>query len=154
MGSELQDNNVTVRTILTDEDAHLVNKETITEGEMKWLNEHLKIIKEKIITKAGQEANNNASDKPKIKPMNISDTTKLYAPGQEILDYNYFYLKRLLDPITGLTLISALLTILFGFLGLYADKGNSQSWLDIAKIFAGAVVGSAGAAAISGARNK
>ena len=153
MGSESQDNDITVHTKLTGEDGHLVSKGTITEGEIMWLNEHLKIIKEKIIKKASQEANNNASDKPKIKPMNISDATKLYAPGQEILDYKYFYLKRLLDPITGLTLISALLTILFGFLGLYADKGN-QSWLDIAKIFAGAVVGSAGSGAISGASKK
>jgi|SRR5829696_5593196 len=64
--------------------------------------------------------------------------------------------QRIASSITGITIISAILAIVFGligFLGLrYGGQGADtvKAFIDIAQIFAGAVVGSTGAAAVSG----
>jgi hypothetical protein len=60
------------------------------------------------------------------------------------------FFNRVFGSISGLTIISAILAITFGYLGyLSRDSPNHVGLYDIAKIFAGAVVGSTGAAAIS-----
>jgi hypothetical protein len=62
---------------------------------------------------------------------------------------------RLLSGITGITLVSAILAIAFGVLALVniglADAQRS-TLLDIAKLLAGAIVGSTGAAVAIGAK--
>jgi hypothetical protein len=63
--------------------------------------------------------------------------------------------SRILESITGVTIISMVLALAFGFLGVLASSqtiGNKDSYLDIAKLFAGAIVGSTGAAAVVATR--
>ena len=64
--------------------------------------------------------------------------------------------QRITSSITGITLVSAILAIVFGAIGFAVLRwGGTQgadsvkTFIDIAQIFAGAVVGSTGAAAIS-----
>jgi hypothetical protein len=65
--------------------------------------------------------------------------------------------ERITSSITGITIISAILAVIFGGIGFAGLRwGGSQgaetvkAFIDIAQIFAGAVVGSTGAAAVSG----
>lgn len=50
-------------------------------------------------------------------------------------------LRAIISPISGVTIICAVLAVVFGYLGLRQD-GAQNGFLDIAKIFAGAIVGS------------
>lgn len=91
------------------------------------------------------------SEKRPVEPRDIASAAMLYAPGllypdkKTELDIPFF--RRTALSITGVTLISGLLAITFGLIGYFAAKGDqaiaSGAW-DIAKIFAGAVVGSTG----------
>jgi hypothetical protein len=64
------------------------------------------------------------------------------------------------ENITGLMFVTTLLTVTFGVLGAWglsasADaKTATSGFLDIAKLFAGALVGAAGAAGVSAAAKK
>lgn len=122
----------------------------LSNGAQAWLDDHLNHIKERIIEEARSlTAHSSTGAPPEIDPMTITEAAKQFAPGQQV-STNFMLppLKyRLLDLISGFTSVCALLTITFGCLGLWADPKNAQSWLDISKIFAGAVVGSAGATA-------
>jgi hypothetical protein len=63
--------------------------------------------------------------------------------------------SRVLESISGVTIISTLLAFAFGILGVLAytqNIGNKDSYLDIAKLFAGAIVGSTGATAVAAAK--
>lgn len=58
-----------------------------------------------------------------------------------------------------LLIACASLTLMFGSFGLFSDKLGSKAdatrnFLDIAKVFAGGIVGSAGTSALTGARRK
>ena len=76
----------------------------------------------------------------------IAPPEKLEPPG-----------RWLRDNITGLMLITPLLTITFGVLGAWAlsasttAKDATSGFLDIAKLFAGALIGAAGAAGVGAA---
>ncbi|MGI0016059.1 MAG: hypothetical protein ACREBU_21775 [Nitrososphaera sp.] len=61
------------------------------------------------------------------------------------------YWKRILTSVSEVTIISMIMVVVFGILGIFA-KGEGYS--DIAKIFAGAIVGSAGGSLIAEARKK
>jgi hypothetical protein len=61
--------------------------------------------------------------------------------------------QRIGSSITGITVISAILAVIFGIIG-FAGLGRGgeeivKPFIDIAQIFAGAVVGSTGAAAVA-----
>lgn len=56
--------------------------------------------------------------------------------------------QRVGSSITGITIVAGILTLVFGGFGLFGPE-NNQGFLDIAKIFAGAVVGSAGEAVVT-----
>jgi hypothetical protein len=61
------------------------------------------------------------------------------------------------ENITGLMLVTAILTVAFGVLGAWgltaptAAKDATSGFLDIAKLFAGALVGAAGAVGVGAA---
>jgi hypothetical protein len=61
-------------------------------------------------------------------------------------------LQRITSSISGITVISAILATIFGGIAALnlAGSENVQAFIDIAQVFAGAVVGSTGAAAVSG----
>jgi len=119
------------------------------DGSTQWLRDHLKEVEAKIRDRAKGIADD---EKRPIEARDIATAAMLYAPGLQYpdkrseLDIPFF--RRMALSITGVTLVSALLAIAFGVIGYYATKGNQPNlangaW-DIAKIFAGAVVGSAG----------
>lgn len=80
---------------------------------------------------------------PIIEPMTIAEAAKHFAPGRDVYEFRH---RHSIIPWI-FTFVCAALTILFGILGLYVNEKNAQSWLDISKIFAGAIVGAAGASA-------
>ena len=119
----------------------------LSPGAKAWLDDHLLYIKRKIIEEARKVAKESRGEDT-IQPLDVAEAAKLYAPGRQIsAQKEISFWRRLTDSITGITLISAILAIVFGFLGYFTP--TQEGWLDIAKIFAGAVVGSAGAAITS-----
>ena len=116
-------------------------------GVESWLNEHLDGVRTEIL-KVGKELSGSDSIGPeeiaqagaRVAPIRIPPVSP--PPG---------LLKRMIEPIPGIALVSALLAIVFGIIG-YCDKSDQrQGWLDITKIFAGAVVGASGVGAAKAA---
>jgi hypothetical protein len=125
------------------------------------LTEHLAQIRAAIIARAEELAEEERGEdspmKPAIRPIHYLKAIDELAPGRE---FDPAALKqsglwhRFLDSVSPITLIASLLTIVFAAFGLWAvssdPKGiNGAAYLDIAKIFAGAIVGSASVAASS-----
>ena len=115
----------------------------------RWLEAHLLTIQEKIRSQAQSMADSDG--RKTIEPRDIAEAAKLYAPGElvptTLSPEPLTFRQRVLSSISGITLISAILAVVFGIIG-YFSRGEAQitagAW-DIAKIFAGAVVGSTGA---------
>jgi len=120
----------------------------LTKGEGQWLDEHFKNIERKIL----EEARNLAriDGREKIEPKDIPQAALKYSPGVRYPDDPSFW-ERFLSSISGVTLISAILAIAFGILGAATGK---DSYYDIVKIFAGAIVGSTSTGVISTIRRK
>jgi hypothetical protein len=78
-----------------------------------------------------------------------------YAPGDPY-PVNLPWWSRVLESISGVTLLSAILAVAFGFIGLYLTtkgaQGTATGYFDTMKLFAGAIVGSAGASLTGVAR--
>jgi hypothetical protein len=72
-----------------------------------------------------------------------------YAPGRAVaaVEPRQGVWQRLLDSISPLAMVSAAMAIVFAACGLL--KGGNAGYLDIAKIFAGAIVGSTSVSAAS-----
>jgi hypothetical protein len=140
-----------------------------------FLEAHLKAIEEKIRARATQFAKDDGSGE-QIQPMHVAAAARLYAPGYPLFEWTkdgqgasqgeeqpsngpgstgqvtLGFRDRILSSISGVTIISAILAIVFGAIGAYGlSQGtqNVQGFIDIAQIFAGAIVGSAGAAVVS-----
>lgn len=126
----------------------------LSQAEQAWLDEHLKAIEQKIKDAAREIAQANGRTN-EITPMDVSEATRLYAPGDRVITSRreISWGGRILDSISGVTLISGLLAVAFGVIGFLATGSSpgspSPGWIDIAKIFAGAVVGSTGAGVAS-----
>lgn len=120
----------------------------------RWLEEHLNSIRKKIELFAAQLI----SDEGLSREMAIARATQQFAPGKVFEtpmtteEGPTPFWTRIFDSFTGITLVSAVLAIVFGLLGYLTDHENAQRMLDISKIFAGAVVGSAGASATKATR--
>jgi hypothetical protein len=121
-----------------------LNEVTLTEGSKAWLREHLAAVQEQIIREARQVATSEGDQD--ILPKHVSQAAMRFAPGARYPD-EHTWGQRILSSISGITIISALLALLFGILSIPRIGGpNSTGNVDIAKVFAGAIVGSAGAA--------
>ena len=124
----------------------------LSPGAKAWLEDHLLYIKSKIIEEAQKVAKESRGEDT-IQPLDVAEAAKLYAPGRQVTaQKETSFWHRVGDSITGITLVSAILAIVFGLLGYFT--ASQEGWLDIAKIFAGAVVGSAGAAMTSNMQSK
>ncbi len=120
------------------------------DGALRWLDEHLNVIRSKIIREANETA---GTANRNVEPRDVVDATGKYAPGERlappfrrsVIDF----MDKVSVSITGVTIVSALLAIVFGVIGFWvgthtvgpADQLSSGAF-DIAKIFAGAIVGS------------
>ena len=123
----------------------------ISDGASQWLHDHLQSIEETIRKEAGQIAKSDGRDK--VEPRDIADAARLFAPGKQFPDrrdeIDIPFRKRMALSITGVTLVSSILALAFGAIGAVAAYRGStdfaQGVWDIVKLFAGAIVGSAGA---------
>jgi hypothetical protein len=100
-----------------------------------------------LYTQALQIADRHGRDE--MQTRDIAQACAEIAPGGRFPEQLAFW-ERIGSSITGVTIISAILAIIFGIIGaigLVIDTSAIQPFLDIAQIFAGAVVGSTGATA-------
>lgn len=138
-------------------DATDVRKQQDTKlDEDLWLNEHLFEIREKIVARAKEllvDANYELT-----KAAALSEAAMEYAPGKRFPDEERpSWRESILSQLSAVTLISALLAIVFGCIAfgisIAAEEGEPvpdvSGYIDLVKIFAGAVVGSTGAAAVA-----
>jgi hypothetical protein len=130
-----------------------------SDGKSKWLEEHLKLIEKKIRTEADKIAEREGHGED-VEPGDIATAALLYAPGNQFPAggdvLNIPFWRRMALSITGVTLVSGLLAIVFGVLGYFEKNGQNPQLasgaFDIAKIFAGAVVGSTGSSLAAGTK--
>lgn len=121
----------------------------LSEGVKGWLDDHLDSVRRKIV-EAAREISGRDGTTGNIEPQAVAEAARLYtSTKRSMVSTEPTFGRRVFEFTTGLTAICALLAIVFGWLGFWAQGGISEGWLDITKIFAGAVVGSAGATAIS-----
>lgn len=124
----------------------LAQPPSLTQGSSVWLSEHLQRVQEKIVEQAGKLAERD--NRTNIEPRDVAEAVKTFAPGIAVPGMAP-------EPLTGLSLIhaivswapsittvSALLAVVFGIIGWQAKDSSA---FDIAKVFAGAIVGAAGA---------
>lgn len=137
-----------------------------------FLRAHLQSIEGRIRARARDLAKDDGRERVEV--MDIAAAAKEYAPGRPVpegragseevmvsevgidsierkssVQNPLTFKDRILSSISGITLISAALAILFGLIGYFGIRTGAESvqgFIDIAQIFAGAVVGSTGAA--------
>ena len=106
----------------------------------QWLNDHLERIRKLITDEAVRAANFRGADH--AEGLDVAMAAKTYAPGDKFRDEPKFF-ERIGASLSGITLVSALLAVVFGFIGWL--RPTDAAYFDIVKLFAGAVVGSTGA---------
>lgn len=127
------------------------NSVELSPGAKEWLTEHLRSIERKIVHEAQQKIGKGS----RIEPMDLAIAAQKYAPGNPFPgERELSWRERLTSAISGVTVVSAILAVVFAgmaFILLSYEKPpeDVSAWFDISKIFAGAVVGSTGAATIA-----
>lgn len=133
------------------------------------LDEHLSEVRAQIADRAYELAsqsispasNLDSTEKIQIRLNNLSQATSEIIAGEASIKNSK--LARFFEYFPPFTCVCTILCITFAWLGLSAlDKGNggtevakaTGSFLDIAKIFAGAIVGSTAATAISAIKSR
>ena len=121
-----------------------------------WLNEHLFEIREKIVARAKELLLD--ADYELTKAAALSEAAMEYAPGKRFpSEHTNSWRETILSQLSAVTLISALLAIVFGCIAfgisIAAEEGEPvpdvSGYIDLVKIFAGTVVGSTGAVAVA-----
>lgn len=112
------------------------------EGARRWLQEHFRMMAAHIL---GEAKELSKSNKNIITLEHLTKATLKYAPGKPFPKETRFGL-RVIKSISGMTFIWMIMAVIFGILGMWKD---GEGYADIAKIFAGAIAGSAGNAAVS-----
>ena len=123
---------------------------SLTQGSSAWLTEHLQRVQDKIVEEAARLAAQD--NRAQIDPRDIAEAAKAFAPGIEVSQVPQLsgrpaaprkpLLLELLSSAPSITTVSAVLAVIFGVIGW---RAKDSSAFDIAKVFAGAIVGAAGA---------
>jgi hypothetical protein len=125
----------------------------VSEGARLAIQEHLDRIRQSILLEARAISSTRSTPDRSIGPLDILGAAARYAPGTRIATTTSFS-QRLAANVSMITLLSLFAAIVFGMLGLWPvgaqPVDNPNGYLDIAKVFAGVVVGSAGAASTRG----
>lgn len=116
-----------------------------------YLNPYVEDVRDKIVQRAQElakeEFGKESRQPPKMR--HLAQASLDIAPGPVFPKNDEpTWRDRIGSSITGITIVSGVLAIIFGGLGLFGPE-NNQGFLDIAKIFAGATVGSAGETAVT-----
>ncbi len=121
----------------------------ISEHLEAWLDDHLASIRAQIIKEARYLA--KKSERERLEPLDVAEAARQFAPGKRFPGEPKFW-QRIGSSISAITLVSAILAVLFGTIGALLNHrtpeiqaGSPSGYFDIAKLFAGAVVGSSGA---------
>lgn len=131
--------------------------EKISEDIQKMISQHLRVVETQIWNHAEELAANEQSDE--VMPRHAFQAINDYAPGIKFTGPLVEKREVLRDIFTSTIGVSAILAVVFGAFGLIgfeapANAGGEvvqalaeqkNAFIDIAKIFAGAVVGAAGA---------
>jgi len=126
------------------------------ETDRQWLDDHLRRIRKLITDEAIRAAKDRGVEPPE--GLDVAEAAKRFAPGVRFPDEPSFP-KRVLASLSGITVVSAVLAIVFWFLGWWQQgqgdaSAASAAYFDIVKLFAGAVVGSTGAGVALAYRRK
>src|SRR5262245_39323842 len=122
------------------------------------LSDHMLKIRKKILSRAQQIASDT---KDELSVTHLAAAIGEYAPGMQLVASGDGATRKwFIDYVPPVAFLSAVLAVAFAALGLWAIIGQpdvktglgGQGFLDIAKIFAGAIVGSATAVVASGGR--
>ena len=135
------------------------NEETetsrLSKNDEQWLNDHLNRIRKLIIDEAFRRARDRDADAARPEGLDVAEAARRFAPG---LRFPEPFRERILASLSGMTLVSAALALVFGVIGVIGVlKGNAASatpYFDIVKLFAGAIVGSTGAGVVLASRRK
>ncbi|MFC1717311.1 hypothetical protein ACFL6S_26870 [Candidatus Poribacteria bacterium] len=129
-----------------------VKIEMSDESLLSLLQPHIEIVKRKIIKEAGALAE---EEKRPVEPMDITDACKRYAPGTRIPEEKEMsFWGRMGASISGITLISGILAVVFGVIAITGQGGGAELWVDVVKILVGAIVGSTGATTAAALKRK
>jgi hypothetical protein len=132
------------------------SKKTTVDGSSLFLDDLLESLRERILREAHEAAKRDGRDD--VGPSDIARAGLLFAPGTEFGYRRDIFGTLTRIGISGVTLMSCLLAAAFGLIGVFQTRaGNAQSAsgaFDIAKIFAGAIVGSTGVAVAAASKRK
>lgn len=146
---------------MINENALAPSAKDVVPDDYLWLDDHLFEVREKIITRARQLL--DSAEYKYTKASAISEAAKEYAPGMRFpQDPRFSWRENILSQLSAVTLISALLAIVFGTIAFgisyAAEEGKPvpdvSGYIDLVKIFAGAIVGSTGAAVVATSSRK
>ncbi|MFZ2403545.1 MAG: hypothetical protein WAW41_00295 [Methylobacter sp.] len=118
----------------------------LTEEQIKFINTHLEDVREQIIQVAEVEASKNAG---KLEVQKLISIALEFAqsepfPPRESTSV-WCQITSVLTSVPGIIWVSAILTVTFGVLSAFYPASTSLS--DMAKVFAGAIVGASGVSA-------
>jgi hypothetical protein len=130
---------------------------TLSKVDEQWLDIHLRRIRKLIADEAIRLAKDRNVQAPE--GLDVAEAAKSFAPGVRFPAEPSLW-ARTKASLSGVTMVSAVMVLLFGIMGILvgqgqlASAGTSSAYFDIAKLFAGAIVGSTGAGVVlSGRRN-
>jgi hypothetical protein len=123
----------------------------------KFLDTHLLRIRQLIVDEARRIAKDRSVQRPE--GMDVAEAARKFAPGVQFPAEPSLW-ERTKGSLSGVTVVSAVLAVVFGLLGVWVarghlgEAGSYTAYFDIAKLFAGAIVGSTGAAIVRGPRHE
>jgi hypothetical protein len=127
---------------------------TLSQVDEEWLDIHLRRIRKLITDDAFRIANARHAQAPE--GLDVAEATRRFAPGKKFPADGLW--ARTQASLSGVTVVSAVMVFLFGLMGILVGRGQlayagtASAYFDIAKLFAGAIVGSTGAGAVLDAR--
>jgi hypothetical protein len=130
---------------------------TLSKVDEQWLDVHLERIRFLIVDEAIRIAKDRDVQAPE--GLDVAEAAKRFAPGVRFPAEPSLW-ARTTSSLSGVTVVSAILALLFGIMGILVGRGEltyagtTSAYFDIAKLFAGAIVGSTGAGVALGARRK
>jgi len=143
-GTPLDSDTPDTKNVISVKGVRVANAD-VSSGAVEWLSDHMRLLEAQIVQEAYTIA--QADNRKLVAPMDIAKAAERFTPTQSGMPREGTLRSRLSQSISGITLIAAVLAVIFGVLAAYGGKELAAGAWDIAKIFAGAIVGSTGAAA-------
>jgi len=130
---------------------------TLNNVDEQWLDTHLKRVRSLIAEEAKRIEKDRGAEAPE--GLDAAEGTRRFAPGVKFPAAPSLCQKTTAS-LSAITVVSAVLAVVFAFLrvfvsrGQLASAGTTAGYFDIAKLFAGAIVGSTRASVVLSARQK